>query len=381
MFITKFSLTYANPNTTVSEICFNKLNVLVGVSGAGKTTIMNALFSVIQIAQGKSYPLESWEMTFVDNKNRKVNWQGRFTTAVEQNKEEETTTELLEEKLIIAGDVIFDKANGKTTYKGNVLPVLEKYTSNIYLLREDETIKSIYDSLESIIIVYNNSHSHTESINASIINETHWDKAKTFFSHNKKSSINELHRSLPAINSTEKLFFASQFDLASFDNFNFIYTSIFDNVKSITPQIMPIYPEKGTASKRKALHFTLALKDGSVIEQFDISSGMYKTMMLLAELLLSSDNTVLLIDEIENSLGINCLPDIIQEIKSAPFQCIISTHHPKIINDIPAKSWKIVNRKGAVIHADDATDIANSSSHHDPFIQLLNNTIYQNGNA
>nr|WP_293102352.1 hypothetical protein [Okeania sp. SIO2F4] len=41
-----------------------------------------------------------------------------------------------------------------------------------------------------------------------------------------------------------------------------------------------------------------------------ISSGMLKTLMYISELYLSPEGSVILIDEFENSLGVNCLDSV-----------------------------------------------------------------------
>ncbi|WP_080890442.1 AAA family ATPase [Photobacterium angustum] len=159
--------------------------------------------------------------------------------------------------------------------------------------------------------------------------------------------------------------------------FLFVYTSIFSNVESILTKEIEAIPRKGSSKVHHGFQISLKLVDGTIVKQSNISSGMFKTMMLLSDLMFSSKNTVFLIDEIENSLGVNCLPDIIQEIKAANFQCVISTHHPKIINDISPSNWLIVHRDSGVIKTSKATDIENSSSHHDKFIQLINSCIFR----
>lgn len=83
------------------------------------------------------------------------------------------------------------------------------------------------------------------------------------------------------------------------------------------------------------------------IHQGQISSGMLKTLLHISELYLSTQDTVILIDEFENSLGINCI-DVVTELllENRNMQFIITSHHPYIINNIPMEYWKIVTRRG-----------------------------------
>ena len=70
-----------------------------------------------------------------------------------------------------------------------------------------------------------------------------------------------------------------------------------------------------------------------------MSAGMYRTLIHIIELYLSADGTVILIDEFENSLGVNCIDELTTEMIGATnrIQFIITSHHPYIINNINYK--------------------------------------------
>ncbi|MGD1715765.1 AAA family ATPase [Dapis sp. BLCC M172] len=81
-----------------------------------------------------------------------------------------------------------------------------------------------------------------------------------------------------------------------------------------------------------------------------ISSGMFKTLMYISELYLSPEGSVILIDEFEKSLGVNCLDSVTDLILENPrLEFIITSHHPYIINNIGNKYWKIVTHQGNII--------------------------------
>ena len=65
-----------------------------------------------------------------------------------------------------------------------------------------------------------------------------------------------------------------------------------------------------------------------------ISSGMFKSLVHISELYLSTDGTLFLIDEFENSLGINCIDELTTDILQSgrKLQFILTSHHPYIIN-------------------------------------------------
>jgi len=106
----------------------------------------------------------------------------------------------------------------------------------------------------------------------------------------------------------------------------------------------------------------------------DISSGMIKSLMFLATIELSPAGGIILIDEFENSLGVNCL-DILTEdllVNYRDLQFIITSHHPYIINNISPAYWKIVTRKGGVIQVHNAADFHISQTRQKAFIDLIN---------
>lgn len=103
--------------------------------------------------------------------------------------------------------------------------------------------------------------------------------------------------------------------------------------------------------------------------------------MHIAELYLCADHTVILIDEFENSLGINCINQVTQSILESGrnLQFIITSHHPYIINDMNFSHWKIVTRKGSIVTAIDAEKFGIGKSKHQAFTQLANLTAYSEG--
>ena len=128
------------------------------------------------------------------------------------------------------------------------------------------------------------------------------------------------------------------------------------------------------------------IKEKSVlnwIEGSNLSSGMWKTLEHIAEIYLCADNSAILIDEFENSLGINCIDEITHQILASErnLQFIITSHHPYIINNIDYHYWKLVTRNGSVVQAEDATKYGIGRSKHEAFTQLINLDAYAEGIA
>ena len=104
--------------------------------------------------------------------------------------------------------------------------------------------------------------------------------------------------------------------------------------------------------------------------------------MHISELYLSTEGTVILIDEFENSLGVNCI-DVVTDllIENRELQFIITSHHPYIINKIGMEHWKIVTRKGGIVTAKDVKEFNLPKSRHQAFMQLMNLDAYREGIA
>jgi hypothetical protein len=179
------------------------------------------------------------------------------------------------------------------------------------------------------------------------------------------------------INSDEdigtKLYLVYENKLDIFEKIKSKFIDIFQQVEDI--KVAPLEMNGVPVKWSKNIH-SIYIKEKSVskwIRQDRVSSGMVRTLIHLSEIVLSSKGTVILIDEFENSLGINCIDilteDLIHENKTLQF--IATSHHPYIINNIPYEYWKIVTRIGGHISIRDTSDYnLGKSSKQDAFIQL-----------
>ncbi len=84
--------------------------------------------------------------------------------------------------------------------------------------------------------------------------------------------------------------------------------------------------------------------------------------------------SLVLIDEFENGLGVNCI-DILCELMLSErndLQLIITSHHPKIINAIDKEKWKIIERDGSVIRNRISQELGIGNNQHDAYFNLIN---------
>lgn len=59
---------------------FPDFNLLVGISGAGKTSILKAIRNLKRITNGKSLKGIKWDVEFLTNDHVRYHWSGEFTS-------------------------------------------------------------------------------------------------------------------------------------------------------------------------------------------------------------------------------------------------------------------------------------------------------------
>ncbi len=376
MIIKSISFKDSNNGIILNDISFDSFSVLVGTSGSGKTTIINSIDQIIDIARGYSSPGIKWTIKFETLDGDQVVWSGEFSKHFFEE-DDELVAELVEEELVLNDKTILLKNDSKITYNEQPLPALDKFKSVFYTLRDDELISELHDLLISITLISNDSIEYTQSHMFTTLSENLENGVKEVYDNTLKNPDYDINSfsfgyvlGFLNIDCRRMLYFASIYDAERYDEFSFLYTTIFPTVKEIRPTLMQ------QTEDEKLLIIKLIMQDDTIISQADISSGMFKVLMILAEIFFGNMIVPIVIDEIENSLGVNCLADVLDELESSDRQIIITTHHPKVINTIPPEHWKIVTRDNGAVKATKATEIIDSKSNHDTFIQLLNSKLY-----
>lgn len=372
MKVLKLSFEQSKPKLIIDNVEFGSLNALVGISGAGKTTIIVGLQKLVQIAQGAKSHSFQWNLSFIDDLDRKIEWSGELSSPSSVTDEGAEYGHYLAEILEIDGVKVISRSEDNIQYNGITLPKLDSLTSLIYQFRDEDGIADVYESLNSMTIVDVDSNDFSRPKVAPLINaKIHEEIIDSGF-----DSIKEISKKYKGIKCREKIYYAFKFDKNRFDDFIFAYSSIFPSVKTIEPRLIEAITDD-SEEKRNLIYIDMHMESGEVVNQHSISSGMFKTMMILAELYFGNNKSPIVIDEIENSLGVNCLSDVLSEMEVTENQIILTSHHPKVINMIPAKFWSIVSRKGNVIFTKKAESIIGSTSSHDKFIQLINSKLYR----
>ncbi|OHD18025.1 MAG: hypothetical protein A2086_15830 [Spirochaetes bacterium GWD1_27_9] len=359
----------------LEELKFDDLNLLVGISGAGKTQILNAILAIKNILDENLTSGINWKIDFIEGNDNYI-WEGELSELEDDDTSlfpYITHSEIIKkikfifEKLYLNGDLIVDRTEEKIIYNNNPLPKLDTNTSILKLLEEDN-LKNVVKAFDKIIF-----RDYTKNENQlQISSKDYYIDWKIKFNSIEKLKIENIPL-IPKIYITSKLFI---------DIFNEIKSNFLD----IFSQVENIEVVKEIKNIGKNLlncyYLKIKIKDSDKwVNQNNISSGMLRTLIHIAEMYLSPDGTVFLIDELENSLGINCVNFLSEDLllQNNRMQFIATSHHPYIINKIPCEYWKIVTRKGGKIKVYDTTQFNLDKSHHENFFKLINLKEYREG--
>lgn len=353
----------------LEDVKFGSLTLLVGASGVGKTQILKAIGTLGRIAAGCSYNGLEWSVEFDEDSESYV-WSGRFEYDPYKNEDRifggEVNLAIERESLVNkAGEEIFVRDFGQLNYHGVPTVKLDQTQSAVELLKEQDDIAPINRAFKKISWLHLESAGfpsmipHQDDINAPLA-------LKDIKEHGMFTPI-------------DKLFLVQKNDPELFDFIKEIFIDIFPLVEDIDFEITALYKDKVLP--------LLKIKERNVetwIYMPDISAGMCRTLSQIVALALADDGDVILIDEFENGLGINCIDRLADMAKDpdVSVQIIMTSHHPYIINAIPLNDWRIVSRSGSVVTVHTAGELRiGTHSRHDAFMQLMQTSAYRTGQS
>ena len=243
--------------------------------------------------------------------------------------------------------------------------------SMINILKEEDLIQPAYQGFKKLIFS-DQSESQREPFRISPFNVT-----KLIKQYNSLKKIQESDEDIRV-----KLYLISKTDSETFNKIKDRFGEIFPQVEDLKIEPLDLNDEE-LPGFFKDYPF-IQMKEKGVpkwIQQGKISSGMFRTLIHISEMYLCPEGTVFLIDEFENSLGINCIDELTNDIlkSSRQIQFIITSHHPYIINNIDFANWKLVTRTSGVVKTNPINKFISGKSKHDKFMQLMQLKQYETG--
>ena len=378
MKILKLSFTDECQGWCFKDFSLDHLTLLVGASGTGKTQIIHALTSLAEVAQGGNVDGVKWDVMFQVHANEKLltyRWIGesqRLNVPVYVRLwEENIKSKILHEKIFVEEELIAERRGSDIFLEGKETVKLSQYTSIINLLKEENIISRAYRAFKKIVLI-----DRTTGDDLKNIKKHTYVFGRSFMDNSDYDTVDKIRRS--NYDTIVKLDMVRQIKSE-------VYKDITDRFKEIFPQIMnikiaPLTDAKGYMS---SIPFVQIKEKGSLmwIPQFDMSAGMCRTLTQIAEMYLCQEGTLFLIDEFENSLGVNCMEDLTIDVLTTErdLQFILSSHNAYIINNIDIKSWRLVSRVGGEVFMRPVSELIDEESAHDYFMQLMQLDEYRSG--
>ena len=348
----------------IERVVFNDdITLLVGLSGVGKTQILNAIEYSLKLAVNKNLRLEPYNTTLCFQIGEEVYvWSYRI--------QQDHTEDIFESKEIkyffayeklqnIKGDILMQRTSDTIQVTGyDKVPTPKKDESLLVQYSEDAFVKPIISEMLKLYPI-----EIEMDVRGAIAQESFnmfKAKIKESFKENEKQPFEKFsHLPVPL-----KIYITKKY-------YPQMYAQIFSAVKELFMEINSI---DIVEDPDREIYMVAIDVYGKRLLQHEISNGMLKTIYYIVELITMSKYSLVLIDEFENGLGVNCI-DVLAELllgERRDLQFVITSHHPKIINQISNKKWKIIERDIATVKNFTAEEYGIMHSQHDAYFNLIN---------
>ncbi len=364
----------------LGETRFDRFNLLVGLSGVGKTKILRAIEQVRNALSPNTPGLPSdvsWTLRF-EHEGHQYRWHAVFVEP-DQDKLDEQTRRMNrvgrghgpaaffeQETLDCDGQEVVRQSGGIFHFKGKEPAKLNSSASALFLFEEPE-IKRAAAGLKRII-------DHRLLGEPRVLGGLASTGAQVFSGLRPGSMTLAAIQQSPYSDIMIRAYMLQEALPELWQEVQQSFTSIFATVEDLRIARFDRAVEDWTNASLMLLLRERGAKDWIVGPE--ISAGMRRVLATILGIHLTPDDSVILIDELENSLGKNCLPAIVDLLleRAPQLQYLITSHHPYVINNIPISEWKLVQRRGGTVTVRSARDIPalQRKSHFDAFDRLLN---------
>ncbi|CCI19593.1 conserved hypothetical protein [Microcystis aeruginosa PCC 9807] len=157
---------------------FPDLNLLVGISGAGKTSILKAISNLKRIANGASVNGVKWDVEFLTNDHVRYHWLGEFEVRKARSlikiegdevnsNDSENRVSIISETLLKDQEVLIARNQEVIEFKNSKTPKLASYLSCIKLFNQEEDVFPVRQEFNKMIfnpLKFNISYSAVDKI-------------------------------------------------------------------------------------------------------------------------------------------------------------------------------------------------------------------------
>lgn len=369
------SYEFSDDTWTYTPIFLKRTNLLVGASGSGKTKFLNTIFNLASFIRKNDIPREgNWKIQFSIGARQYI-----YEYSARRSSPNLSPTVVHERLAVVPKgkkvptDLIL-RTSTSMKFNGQELPRLLPSTSGINLLQEEPKIRPVYDAFGRIL----RRNFFADALNSAMTVPLAEESAL--------KGLDSLVNKYPMAPQEWPLAIQLWYLKNNYDEkFKLLlveFQSIFPHILSLT---IALETDKSQQFPGRVLVSVMVKEKGvkPKVPLHELSSGMQKVLMIMCDALLMPKEGIYLIDEYENSLGINAinfLPAFISEY-AKDMQLLVTTHHEYLINKMPVQNWLLFSRKGADVTIRDGADLREKykTSRQDSFTQLINDPLYSMG--
>lgn len=363
------------------EITVRRTNLFVGETGSGKSRLLNTLSSAGDFVGGmNSFKSGHWTMQFREGETV-YKWDCKSSDSSDGQLIDSESFSVVEKG---GGEVeVFSRKGAQFTYNNAKLPRLSPNTTGLYLFREETAVAPIQQWFAGI---RRRNFFGEDLVQACAFQSVpqNLELPDPKVSAKQRSSEHPFEIRIPMALSVRLSLLKRSKPQVFFDIVN-LFRSVFPNVESCDVidatelKIKLPIPDKGKTP-------VFVIKEKHVENQVilpQLSSGMQKVLLIMTDVLTLPANGTYLIDEYENSLGVNAigfLPELLLEYGQGN-QFFITSHHPYLINNMPVEDWHVFHRRGSVVNIRAGREFVEKfgASKQQAFTQLLNDPFYSQG--
>lgn len=348
----------------IEKIEFNDdVTLLVGLSGVGKTQILNAIEYSLKLATNKNVQLKPFAVSLcIEIGKDDYVWEYKIErNPVEDIIESKETNYIFTYEKLVKNrtqTIVYRKGENIQVMGYEKVPNPKKDESLLVQYSEDDFFRPIISGITKLYPI------EIEMDVRGAIDRESFNMFKAKIKQSMQSSLNPSFEKYSHLPVALKLYIVKEY-------YPQLYAKIFDAVKELFMEVNSIDIVEDPSMEVYVVAIDVY---GKKLMQDEISNGMLKTIYYIVELVTMSQDSLVLIDEFENGLGVNCI-DVLAEIlldERKDLQFIITSHHPKIINQISSAKWKIIERNISTVTNSTAEEYGISHSQHDAYFNLIN---------